>query len=924
MLRSLVSSWPIVSRSRIALGVLVTGLTFGSSSAIGNTQIFESPHVHPIEMSPDGTRLFAVNTDDHRVSVFDLTQGGVDLLMEIPVGIEPVTVRARTNTEIWVVNHISDTISIIDLTTGNVVRTLTVGDEVTDVVFAGAPERAFVAVSQEDLVQVYDAVNPTTPINTIPLNGNDPRSLATNGTKVFVAIMDSGNNTTIVSRDTVAVDSLGLPPPNPPMNGGLPAPPPNGLIVRHNGTNWVDELSRSWDHRIPFTLYDNDVVEIDVATQTVTNAFQGVGTTLFNVAINPSTGRLYVSAQEATNEIRFEPVLNGQFAQVWLTTIDTGGPTVTPVHVNSHINYGVPAGDPVERSLSLGLLVDLAVSSNGADVYGAAFGSRKVGVFDANAAIQRRIPVGDGPTGVALDEPRTALYVLNRFDNTVSRVNLVDDSRVDYPLGFDVTPANIRSGRSLFYDTENSSAHGDLACASCHIWGGSDHLAWNLGDPTGSLTPIPPGNPASGTFHPMKGPMFTQSIKGLPGTEPLHWRGDRADLLSFNPAFLTIMGRSAMLDFADFQDMEDFLFSIQYPPTPGRNLDGSLPNPGTSPDPANGETLFNTGGLAGGGNCVDCHSIPTGTNQLIIPAGAVTEPVALKTPQLRNLYEKRGFDAMSPNVSRGFGFGNDAARRTLDEQLEHVAFTFPTQDDRDDVAAFMLMYDSGTPTALGTQYTFDGTNHAAGLTILSTLSTLADGDVIGLIAKGRDGAGDARGWTYQGSGNWISDRETDDVMTQTDILNIAGAGTEITFTAVTEACEFRLGVDRDGDSYRDRDELDFGTDPNDPLNNPAVTGTDPRVPTIAMPLEQAHPNPTSRATSIAYSLERIGAVRLDVFDVQGRLVRTLVDTPQEAAGRHERAWDLRDDSGRSVSPGMYFYKLQSPEGTFSRRLVVLR
>ena len=66
----------------------------------------------------------------------------------IPVGLDPVTVRARSNTEAWVVNGISDTISIVDLMSMNVVATLYPGNEPADVVFAGKPNRAFVSVSQ--------------------------------------------------------------------------------------------------------------------------------------------------------------------------------------------------------------------------------------------------------------------------------------------------------------------------------------------------------------------------------------------------------------------------------------------------------------------------------------------------------------------------------------------------------------------------------------------------------------------------------------------------------------------------------------------------------------------------------------------------------------------------------------------------------
>src|ERR671921_943112 len=109
---------------------------------------FEGPQVHPLAITPDGTRLLAVNSPNATLSVFQLASGSPVLTAEIPVGMEPVSVAARSDREAWVVNWLSDSVSIVDLSTGNVVRTIDVGDEPTDVVFAGSSrEMAFVCVS---------------------------------------------------------------------------------------------------------------------------------------------------------------------------------------------------------------------------------------------------------------------------------------------------------------------------------------------------------------------------------------------------------------------------------------------------------------------------------------------------------------------------------------------------------------------------------------------------------------------------------------------------------------------------------------------------------------------------------------------------------------------------------------------------------
>ena len=122
---------------------------------------FESPHAHPLELTADGTRLLAVNTADSRLEVFDVLATAPYLRHagSIGVGLDPVSVRARTSTEVWVVNHISDSVSIVDLSTMSVRATILTGDEPCDVVFAGARQKAFVSVSQLNRIEVFNPTN---------------------------------------------------------------------------------------------------------------------------------------------------------------------------------------------------------------------------------------------------------------------------------------------------------------------------------------------------------------------------------------------------------------------------------------------------------------------------------------------------------------------------------------------------------------------------------------------------------------------------------------------------------------------------------------------------------------------------------------------------------------------------------------------
>src|SRR5256886_5571071 len=114
----------------------------------GTYRNFEGPQIHPLALTPDGTRLLAVNTPNATLSIFQLVSGSPVLTAEIPVGLEPVSVAARSDREAWVVNWLSDSVSIVDLSTGNVTRTVDVGDEPTDILFAGLNnEKVFVCVA---------------------------------------------------------------------------------------------------------------------------------------------------------------------------------------------------------------------------------------------------------------------------------------------------------------------------------------------------------------------------------------------------------------------------------------------------------------------------------------------------------------------------------------------------------------------------------------------------------------------------------------------------------------------------------------------------------------------------------------------------------------------------------------------------------
>lgn len=924
-----------------AVASLLLGGLAPPTSALAAFTNFESHQVRPLALSADGQRLFALNTPDNRLSIFQVTAAGLVLEAEVPVGLEPVAVAPRTPTEVWVVNHLSDNVSIVDLTTMNVRATLYVGDEPTDVVFAGAAGRAFVCVSQEDAVKIIDPTNLAAPPVVVSIFGSDPRALATSpdGGRVYAAVFESGNLTSVLSEPEVVAGG-GPPPPNPPMTPGLPAPPNVGLVIFWNGTHWVDESgTRNWEAiiPIPYTVVDNDLAVLDANSALPVPVYaSGVGTLNFGVAVRPGTGQPYVTNFEAFNLTRFEPNLKGRFGHNRITIVDPVTLTAVPVHLNPHINYAVSPGPQFEIDASLSQPNGATWTAAGDRLYLAAVGSAKLGVVDPSGAVIARIDVGEGPTGVVLDEPRQRGYVLERFENRVGIVSLLTHTKIgDVSLGFQPEPSVVAHGRKFLYDARLSSAHGDLACASCHAFGNFDNLAWDLGDPTGAMQPS--GVPFIPPFHPMKGPMTTQSLRGLAATEPFHWRGDRSDFNAFNPAFVGLMGRSTTLPAADMQAFTDFIMTVVYPPNPYQNPDRSYPDPAAPAASAErGRFEFTSQPHDGGLECQDCHDsspadathfVAPGTNGTIIPAQLLNESQAFKVPHLRNMYEKTGFEDAPGVQKRGFGFLHDGSIDNLFNFLLAPVFQFADDQQRRDMEAFMLALDTGMAPAVGVQQTANGVNNGhpdvdARITLLMARADVGD---IDLVVKGRVG-GVPRGYLYVGSGQFQSDGEADPLLTEATLRALAGPGTELTYTGVPPGNGERIGIDRDEDGYRDRHEVLAGSDPADPNSIPQASGVaEGAAPdTRRLAFLPAFPNPAGPAgTELSFTLASTMEASVRIFDAQGRAIATLLDNAPRQ-GTVTLRWSGRDEFGALVPSGVYFARIEAGGRTATRSVVITR
>ena len=115
---------------------------------------------------------------------------------------------------------------------------------------------------------------------------------------------------------------------------------------------------------------------------------------------------------------------------------------------------------------------------------------------------------------------------------------------------------------------------------------------------------------------------------------------------------------------------------------------------------------------------------------------------------------------------------------------------------------------------------------------------------------------------------------------------------------------------------------------DDILVQPATGGTAISGPsTAALPLTLSlganYPNPFNPSTVIPYALSRSGHVQLDIFDLNGRRITTLVRGDYPAA-QYRVTWDGRDENGRPVPAGVYLYRLKTPDQSLSRRMILLK
>ena len=631
-------------------------------------QLFESPHVNPIALSANGSQLYVALTTARRVVV--LSTATLGTLASIDVGVDPVAIAVRPgHDEVWVSNHVSDTVSVIDVGAGSPTRFrvidvvqsfdaqgVTSFDEPAGIAFSADGSQAFVALSSRDEIAVIDADSRAV-TGRIPVRAQDPRAIAVRNGLLYVAAFESGN------RSELSACPLGGTPPQCTLGA-------SALVSFATNPNLPGEIKNIVEDPL---VPDRDLFVYDVATHAEVGVASGVGTLLYGLAVSGS-GRAFLAQTDARNAVNgldgqnLIDLDNRMFSnQVAAVSCSAGG-CAAPQIADLEPPGPTPAtamATPYGIALSADdatLVVTLAGSSRVATLDAASLAVLDVLDLGAGASFGQQIPRGVALRSGASGAAQTA-YVLNAFENTVSvidasnRVALAETAKV--PLAGDPTPDAVRRGRIVFH-SGFASTSGTFSCGSCHPDANVDQLLWRIG-----------GACSFGACNGHDQPRTTMPIRGLKDTLPLHWDGALGDPFGGPngavgggvnlPPSCAVGGPDGDLDcFLDLvlsslsgvmcdqtgpcppggnvttaqqrSDLATFLGSVSYPPARSRRIDDTLSTPANPVAVPNGDgspsalgasalkgfqDFFTNQGGFGPNTCADsdagCHALPLGT-----------------------------------------------------------------------------------------------------------------------------------------------------------------------------------------------------------------------------------------------------------------------------------------------------------------------
>ncbi|NOX58007.1 MAG: hypothetical protein GXP29_04010 [Planctomycetes bacterium] len=611
---------------------------------------------------------------------------------------------------------------------------------------------------------------------------------------------------------------------------GTPDPAMVALMNQEFGILNADEVILHMASDTRDTL-DNDLIVLDVSNPgasigvglPIVNVVSDVGTTLNGMAQNPATGELFVTNLAALNDVRLEENLRGHFIDHQIEMVSNYA-SASPTIASADLHEGIPnfhdvsAPNPIAKAFSLANPNAIAFHGSGDWAVVTSLGMDRIGILNGmTGRVLGRLDVPSGPRGLAIDSATNRIYVLSRHAMTVTAIDLFT---LDAPTTvgslelFNPEPREVRIGRKFHYSTQfsNNGAH---SCDSCHPNTDFDRLAWDLGAFGTATQPGPPNIP--GAFnHPLKGPMVTQSLRGLDNHEPLHWRGDKPVFQDFNGAFDGLLGGSELPE-EDINALNGFIKTVVYRPNPYFKRNNAYKEPRA----LTGLVQYIT-------SCNPCHQmIPALGNPLGhdgasfttngdagIDATSFLAQLQIVT-QMRGLHKK-----FIGDVYDGFGMIHDGREEREDNAHPLQTFLnefFPesltgiTPTQQLDMIATVNAFPSNVMNVVGWQLLIDSPTPSA--------VTLTDIDVMvaqfqkvpahcDVIAKGTVGSAQVGYWLMDVTTNgpagvrtFVSNTGT--LITQPALLASLQAGDSLIFTAVPPGSGKRIGIDQDTDGLLD-------------------------------------------------------------------------------------------------------------------------
>ena len=622
--------------------------------------IFASPHASPIAIN--NNLVFVTNTPADTVDVIDPQTR--DVIARIDVGVDPVSIARRPDgKEIWVSNHISDSISVIDtdessLTFLNVIATVqefdtarkaTSFDEPMGIAFA-SNEKAYVALSSANQIAVID-VGSREVTKRLTITAQDPRDIVVREGKLYVIPFESNNQTQLSGGAAEDID------------GDLVTFDIFEHSIRNNSKLSLGHVVDVIKHP---DMPDRDLYVFDTETDELIETVDTLGTLLYGMTVD-SQGRVFIAQTDARNDANgragtkkhgLAEMENRAFLNR-ITRVDFGGSGAQEPRFFDLEPLPPQQPDPAD---ALATPYGIEISEDDSTLFVSTAGSDKLITIDADSGVVLgRVAIDATPRGVALisanDGSPMQAWVLNAVENTVSLVDVSTTSNprlVDTVVLEDPTEPVIKRGRKAF-ETAKASTTGTFSCASCHPDGHTDQLVWVLETPI-----VTRGDQIQ--------PRITMPIRGLRDTEPYHWDGIPGDPYGGvnaantdghvppnsdinNPTTSTLdlidgglantmhwvgktntndEGKLGKLTAAERGDMSVFLLSVPYPPAQRRAFDNVQ-----SDRAKEGFRLFHIEGNGGGraGVCGDCHRLPhlVSTNH---------PTIGMDTPTWRGAYDR--------------------------------------------------------------------------------------------------------------------------------------------------------------------------------------------------------------------------------------------------------------------------------------------